>query len=67
MYDKFLWVRAAAAAEGKVGGVKEAAADAVHAVRDLPQAAAEEGVPAQQGAALRRQPHGPGRAPASWR
>lgn len=58
----------AAAGAAAIGGHgQEAAADALHEVRDLLEAAAEEGVPAQQGAALCRQPRRARRAPATCR
>ena len=58
----------AAAGAAAIGGHgQEAAADALHEVRDLFEAAAEEGVPAQQGAALCRQPRRTRRAPATCR
>lgn len=58
---------AAGARARGVGRRQEAAADAVHEVRDVPQAAAEEGLPAQQGPALRGQPRRVGRGPAAQR
>jgi hypothetical protein len=46
---------------------QEAAADALHEVRNMPEAAAEEGLPAQQGIAVSRQPRRARRVHATWR
>lgn len=62
---EFKFAAAGAAAVGF--SWQEAAADALLEVRNMPEAAAEEGLPAQQGIAVSRQPRRARRVHATWR